>query len=187
MRNPRLWWLLTVLAVLVALFVSATIQRAIDHHNAARELYRTQLVTTFWRILDEEHRQLGLPPAQRSAVGLGDVLDGINQDTGVNGQGTLQVTMVSGSVALPHEAAVSVAVSSPYGSTTVAVWSVLYPGGSDDGACVLSSTLLGPGRAKANLDLGGNEYVAACLPSLWRGPITPTNPNLGLAGIEQGG
>lgn len=187
MRNPRLWWLVTVAGVVVSLFMSAGIQRAIDHHDAARDLYRMQLLTTMWRIGDEENRQLALPPAQRSAVAFGDILDGINQDTGVNGQSTLQVSMGSGSIATPHQAAFSVIVSSPYGSTTVAVWSVIYPGSSDEGACVLSSTLLGPGRATANLDLGGNEFVSSCLPSLWRGAITPTNPNLGVAGIDPSG
>lgn len=184
MTNPRLWWLVTVLAVLVAVFVSAVIQRAIDHHNDARELYRTQLLTTFWRILDEEHRQLNLPLAQRSAAAIDDAAASISNDTGVNGGGTLEVSLGSGSIA-PHQAAFAITVSSPYGSTTIAIWSVLYPGSSDDGVCVLSSTLLGSGRATADLSLGGSEFVSHCLPLLWRGAITPTNPNLGLAGIEQ--
>jgi hypothetical protein len=180
-------WLAVVLAVIAALIVGGSVQHAFDDRNAARGLYRTQLVTTFWRIDQEEQRQLALPPAQRSAAVFDDVAQGINQDTGVNGQGTLQVTMGSGSDAPPHQAAFSVTVSSPYGSTTVAVWFVLYPGSTDDGVCVLSSTLLGPGRATANLDLGGNEFIQACLPSWWRGPITPAHPNLGMAGIDQSG
>jgi len=177
----------TVLAVLVALLVGGSVQHAFDDRNAARDLYRTQVLTTFWRVDAEERRQLALPLAQRSAVPMGDVLDGINQDTGVNGQGTLQVTMGSGSVAPPHQAAFSVTVSSPHGSTTVAVWFVLYPGSTDEGACVLSSTLLGPGRATTDLDLGGGEFIQVCLPSWWQGPITPDHPNLGAAGIDQSG
>jgi len=185
LRTP--FFVVAVLAVLAGLFAGAGIQRAVDHHKAARDLYRIQVLTTFWRISDEEHRQLALPPAQRTAAVFLDVLDSINQDTGTNGQGTLEVTLDSGSVAPPHQAAFAVTVSSPYASTTVAVWSVIYPGSSDDGGCVLSSTLLGSGRATTNLDLGGNQSVAPCLPSLWRGAITPTNPNLGVAGIDQSG
>jgi hypothetical protein len=190
MKSP-VWWLVTVLAVLAALFGGAAIQRATDHRDAARDLYRTQLLTTFWRILDEEHRQLALPPGQRSAVAVGDVADGIGSDTGVNGQGTLQVSLGSGSAAPPHQAAFAVTVSSPYGSTTIAVWSILVSTttttGTDDGACVLSSTLLGSGRTTANLDLGGGEFVQACPPSWWQGPITIEHPNLGVAGIRQSG
>jgi len=144
-----------------------------------------------WRILDEEHRQLALPQGQRSAIAFGDLVEGINQDTGVNGQGTLQVSLGSGSAAPPNQVAFSVTVSSAYGSTTVAVWSLAFTSrdtiSTDDGTCVLSSTLLGSGRATTNLDLGGNESIQSCLPSWWQGPITPTHPNLGVAGIDQSG
>jgi hypothetical protein len=188
MKIPPWWWGITVLAVIAALFVGGTVQHAVDDRNAARDLYRTQMDTTFWRVDDEEHRQLALPQAQRSAAAFGDLLDSINRDTGVNGQGTLDVAMDSGSVAALHEAAFAVIVSSPYGSTTVAVWSIIYPGSSDDGACVLSSTLLGSGRATANLDLGGGQFVQPCPPSWWHGAITPAGPpNLGVAGIDQSG
>jgi len=190
MRNWQ-WWPAAVLALLAGLLVGAGIQRAIDHRNAARDLYRTQLVTTFWRILDEEHRQLALPPAQRSAVAFGDVVDSISSDTGVNGQGTLEVRLGSGSALPPTQIAFSATVSSPYGSTKIAVWSILVTTqgstGSNDGACVLSSTLFGSGRATANLDLGGGESVQPCSPSWWQGPITGTHPNLGVAGIDQSG
>jgi hypothetical protein len=186
--RPLWWWGVTALAVIAALFVGGTVQHAVDDRSAARDLYRTQVLTTFSRILDEEHQQLALPPAQRSAAAFGDLLDSIKQDSGVNGQGTLQVSMDSGSVAPVHQAAFAVTVSSPYASTTVVVWSVIYPGSSDDGACVLTSTLLGSGRASSYLDLGGNEDVAPCLSSLWRGgPITPSHPNLSLGGIDQSG
>jgi hypothetical protein len=186
-RNPPLWWAITAVAVLVALFAGGTIQHAFDNRNATRDLYRMQLVTTLWRLGQEEQRQLALPAAQRSTAAVGDIVDGINQDTGINGQGTLQVTLGSGSVAPPHQAAFSVTVSSPYGSTTVAEWFVLYPGSTDTGACVLSSTLVGSGRATTDLELGGGEFVQVCLPSWWRGPITPNHPNLGMANIDESG
>jgi hypothetical protein len=183
----RLRWPIALLAALIGVFVGAAVQRAVDHRSEARDLYRTQVLTTVWRILNEEHRQLALPAAQRSAIAFGDLLDGINQDIGVNGHGTLQVSMGSGSVAQPIQAAFSVTVSSPYGSTTIAVWSIVQPGSTDDGACVQSSTLLRPGRATANLDLGGGAGVQPCLPGWWRGPITASHPNLGAAGIDQSG
>jgi len=185
------WWPAAVLALLAGLLIGGSVQHAVDDRNAARDLYRTQVTTTLWRIFDEEHRELALPPAQRSANAFGDIVDGINHDTGVNGQGTLQVTLGSGSAATPYQAAFSATVSSPYGSTTVAVWSLDVTSQStsstDDAACVLSSTLLGSGRATTNLDLGGNEYLQPCDPSWWHGPITPTHPNLSVAGIDQSG
>lgn len=185
--NRPLWWGITVLAVIVALFAGGTVQHAFDDRNAARDLYRMQLNTTFWRILSEENRQLALAPAQRSAATFGDVADSISSDTGVNGQGTLLVSLGAGSDAPPHQAAFAVTVSSPYGSTTVAIWSILYPG-STKGVCVLTSTLLGSGPATSSLELG-NELIEPCSPSLWRGgSITPAGPpNLGLAGIDRSG
>jgi hypothetical protein len=99
--------------------------------------------------------------------------------------------MGSGSAAPPAQVAFSATVTSPYGSTTVAVWSILVRshGGvaSNDGACVLSSTLLGPGGATAGLDLGGGEVVQPCSPQWWGGPISATHPDLGAAGIPQPG
>jgi hypothetical protein len=189
----RLWWFVAVLAMLVGLFVGATIQRTVDHRNAARDLYRTQLLTTFSRFLDEEHRQLALPPAKRSAAAFLDVADGINNDPGVNGQGTLEVNSLSGSAGPSTQVAFAARVSSPYGTTTIAIWSILVTtqtsSGTDDGVCVLWSSLLGSGsgRATTNLDLGGGEFVPSCSPAWWRGPITITHPNLGMAGIKQSG
>src|SRR5215472_821566 len=68
-RISRRWWpfaVVAVVAVLLGSVVGATIERAVDRRDAARDLYRTQLNTTFWRIDQEEQRQLGLPQAQRS-------------------------------------------------------------------------------------------------------------------------
>jgi hypothetical protein len=95
--------------------------------------------------------------------------------------------MGSGSAAPAIQVAFSVTVSSPYGSTTVAIWSMGQSWWSNDGVCVLSSTLLGSGRATVALELGGNEYIQPCSVSWWRGPITPEHPNLGAAGIDQSG
>ena len=56
----------------------------------------------------------------------------------------------------------------------------------DQGACVLWSTLLGPGRATTALGLGDGSELAACSPSMWAaGPVTVRQPRLGLAGIPR--
>jgi len=76
-----------------------SIQHAADHRRAARDLYRVQVLTTVSRFIDEETRQIALPVAQRSAVAFGDLAGSINADLGVNGAGTLNVSLGAGSVA----------------------------------------------------------------------------------------
>jgi hypothetical protein len=188
-RGPRgSWWLVTVLAVGVALVVGGSVQHVFDQRNAARTLYRTQVLTTVSRFLTEADSQFGRPVAQRSAVAFGDLADSISADEGVNGAGTLQVTLGAGSAAPADQIAFSATVTSPYASTTFAVWDIHTNGGSaqNQGACVLWSSLLGPGRATTALDLGGGAELGPCSPSWWAaGPVTPRQPRLGLAGIPR--
>jgi hypothetical protein len=85
---------------------------------------------------------------------------------------------------------IAIPVSSPYASTTLAVWDVrdTSHGGvaENQGACVLSSTLLGQGRARAALDLGGGEELQPCSPQWWSaGSARALQPRLGLAGIPR--
>jgi hypothetical protein len=179
-RGPRgSWWLVTVLAVGVAL---------VDQRNAARTLYRMQVLTTVSRFLTEADSQFGRPRAQRSAVAFGDLADSISADEGVNGAGTLQVSLGAGSAAPADQIAFSATVASPYASTTFAVWDIHTNGGAaqNQGACVLWSSLLGAGRATSVLDLGGGAELQPCSPSWWSaGPVTPKQPRLGLAGIPR--
>jgi hypothetical protein len=189
-RPRRSWWLLTVLAVCVALILGAGVEHVIDQRNAARGLYRMQVLTTVFRFLDEEQRQIAMPVAQRSASAFGDLADSISADSGVNGSGTLQVSLGAGSAATPTQVAFSATVASRYASTTLAVWDVRVTShggiGENAGACVLWSTLLGPGRATTALNLGGGEELQACSPQWWSsGPAGEMQPRLGLAGIPQ--
>lgn len=185
--RPRAWWwLVTALAVCAALVLGGFVEHVLDQRNAARTLYRMQVTTTVFRFLDEENSQLARPVAQRSAGAFGDLTDAINADLGVNGAGTLQVTLGAGSAAPLHQIAFSATVESPYGSTTFAVWSISLDRGTskNQGACVLWSSLLGPGRATTALDLGGGEQLQPCAPSWWSpGPVNANQPRLGLAGI----
>lgn len=160
----------------------------VDQRNAARSLYQSQVATTVSRFLDLENSQLNRPPAQRSAAAFGSLADAINKDPGVNGSGTLQVTPGAGSDAQPGQAAFAATVDSPYGSTTFAVWSISLNHGTskNQGACVLWSSLLGPGRATTALDLGGGETLQPCQASWWSpGPVNANEPRLGLAGIPR--
>jgi hypothetical protein len=151
------------------------------------------LLTTASRFISEEQRQIALPVAQRNVTAFGDLADSINTDLGVNGESTLQVTTGSGSVAPFTQIAFEVTVSSPYASTTFAVWFVRDAGpggvsGSDVGTCVLASSLLGSGRATTDLTLGGGEYFQACWPQLWSPhPKGPMAPHLAWANIPQSG
>ena len=110
-------------------------------------------------------------------------------DQGVNGSGTLQVSLGSGSAAQPGQIAFSTTVDSPYAATTLAVWELRDTShgiAENQGVCVLWSTLLGSGGATAALSLGGGEDVQPCLPGWWAaGPVTVTQPRLGLAGIPR--
>lgn len=196
-RAPRVsgrprgwWWLVTALAVCASLVVGATVEHVFDQRNAALGLYRTQVLTTVSRFIDEEGRQIALPPSQRSAAAFGDLTDSINSDQGVNGSGTLQVSLGAGSAAPSTQIAFSATVASPYASSTIAVWYIQVPshGGlaENDGACVLGSTLLGSGRATNSLNLGGGETVQPCAPGWWSsGPANARQPDLGLAGIPK--
>jgi hypothetical protein len=189
-QSRRLWWLVSVLAVGAAFILGLSIEHAADHRTAARGLYRMQVLTTVSRFLDEEHRQIAIPVAQRSAPVFGDLADSISGDLGVNGSGTLQVSLGAGSAAPSTQIAFSATVSSPYASTTLAVWDVrdTSHGGvaETQGACVLSSTLLGRGRARAALDLGGGEELQPCSPQWWSaGSAGVLQPRLGRAGVPR--
>lgn len=179
---------MTALAVAVALVAGGSVQHVIDQRNAAQTLYRTQVTTTVSRFLTEEDSMLGRPPAQRSAGAFGDLTDSITADQGVNGAGTLQVNLGAGSAAPADQIAFSTTVESPYASTTFAVWDIRTHGGTaqNEGACVLWSTLLGPGRATTYLDLGAGLGLQPCSPGWWKaGPVTDQQPRLGLAGIPR--
>lgn len=188
-RPRRSWWLLTALAVAVAVIAGGSVQHAFDQRNAARDLYRMQVLTTEWRFGDEEARQLALPVAQRNASAFDDLASQISADGGVNGSGTLQVSLGAGSTAQRTQIDFAVTVASPYASTTVVVWYVLLSGhgsvGIDQGACALSSTLLGPGRATADLELGGHYFVPPCTNDMWSSSTGAINPHFGAAGIPQ--
>jgi hypothetical protein len=186
----RRWWWLGVLLILASLIVGGTVVHAADQRHAQRALYDIQVLTTASRFLDEERSQIALPVAQRSAGALGDLADSINADLGVNGEGTLQVTMGTGSAATFTQIAFEVTVSSPYASTIFAVWLVRGAGpagmnSQNAGACVLSSSLLGPGRATSFLNLGASG-LQPCWPQLWSANSPgPMQPHLGWAGIRQ--
>jgi hypothetical protein len=178
----------TVLTVCGALVLGGFIVHVVDQRNAARTLYRMQVLSTVSRFLAEEGRQAALPVAQRSAPAFGDLADSISADQGVNGAGTLQVSLGAGSAAPPSQIAFSATVESPYASTTFAVWDIRVNGGAaeNQGACVLWSTLLGPGRATTALDLGAGEQMQPCQSQWWSaGPVDAKQPRLGLAGIPR--
>jgi hypothetical protein len=196
MAGPRLadglrrWWWLVALLIVASLVIGATVQRAFDQRSAARALYRSQLLTTASRFIAEEQRQIALPVAQRSAPAFGDLADSITADQGVNGASTLQVTLGPGSVAPYTQIAFAVTVTSPYASSTFVVWFVRDAlqgavSGSDIGACLLSSSLLGSVRAPTELQFGGGLFMQTCGPALWSGSSKhPTDPNFTLAGIR---
>lgn len=189
-KRPRLWWALTAVVACASLIIGATVQHFFDERAAARNEYKMQVLTTLSRFSDEEGRQAALPVAKRSAIAFGTLADSISQDQGVNGSGSLTVTLGAGSAGPRNQIAFAVTVASPYASTTIATWyiSVTGHGGSstNEGACVLSSTLLSPGRATADLTLGGGEFLQPCSAGWFSsGPVTPRQPSLGLAGISE--
>jgi hypothetical protein len=182
------WWLVTVLAVGVALVAGGSVQHVFDQRNAARTLYRTQVLTTVSRFLTEADSQFGRLRAQRSAVAFGDLAGSISADEGINGAGALHVSLGAGSAAPADQIAFSATVASPYASTTFAMWDIHTNGGAtqNQGVCVLWSSLLGAGRATTALNLGGGAELQPCSPSWWApGPVTPRQPRLGLAGIPR--
>ena len=186
----RRWWWLGALLAVASLIVGGTVVHTVDHRHAQRVLYDTQVLTTASRFLHEERSQIALPVAQRNAGALGDLAGSINADSGVNGAGTLQVTTGTGSAAPFTQIAFEVTVSSPYASTTLAVWLVrgAGPGGMNSqnaGACVLSSSLLGSGRATSFLNLGVSG-LQPCWPQLWSpSSLRSMQPHLTWAGIPQ--
>jgi hypothetical protein len=186
----RRWWWVGALLVVASLTVGGTVVRTVDQRHAQRVLYDIQVLTTTSRFLDEERRQIALPVAQRNARAFGDLADSINADLGVNGEGTLRVTTGTGSAATFTQIAFEVTVSSPYASTTFAVWFVrgAGPGGMNSqhaGACVLSSSLLSSGRATSFLNLGASG-LQPCWPQLWSASSkSPIQPDLARAGIPQ--
>jgi hypothetical protein len=185
-RPGRPWRLIAVLAVIVSAAAGAVAQHAVDQHMAAITLYRNQINTTVTRIFTEEDRQLALPAAQRSDPYFEVLADSISQDPGVNDLGNLTVDIGAGSVRQAHQIAYAVTVSSSHGSSTIVVWDVRFPGDVNQGTCVLSSSLLGPGFATKDLELGGNEFVQPCQPSWWApGPLDGRQPRLGLSPIPK--
>jgi hypothetical protein len=184
----RRWWWLGALLVSASLIVGGTVVHTVDQRHARRALYNTQVLTTASRFLDEERSQIALPAAQRKAGAFGDLADSLNADPGVNGGGTLQVNTGTGSAATLTQIAFEVTVSSPYASTTFAVWLVrgAGPGGMNSqnaGACALSSSLLGSGRATSFLSLGASG-LQPCWPRLWSANSSgPRQPRLDWAGI----
>ncbi len=98
------------------------------------------------------------------------------------------MTAGTGSAATFTQIAFAVTVSSPYASTTFAVWLVrgAGPGGMNSqnaGACALSGSLLGPGRATSFLSLGA-AGLQPCWPRLRSANSPgPGQPHLDWAGI----
>jgi len=184
-RRQRPTWTLMALAVAAALIAGALAQHVWDQKNAARDLYRTQVLTTEMRFLAAENHQVALPDQRRSLSALSDLADSITGDQGVNGSGTLNVSTGTGA-ALLKQIVLDVTIASPYASTTLVTYSIQVPSGTspDEGACVLSSTLLGQGRASRDLQLGGGYVVPSC-PLQWWSSHSPSDPHLGQAGIPR--
>lgn len=186
----RPWWLFTILAAIVSLVAGAIVQHAVDQRNAAAALYRIQVGTTVSRFLGEADRQLRLPAAQRSISALSDVGDSISQDLGVSDQGSLTAELREGSTRQARQIVFAVNITSPHADTTVVIWDLKAgddPGsGGNQGTCVQYSSLLGPGHATRNLDLGGGQILAACPASYWSpGPLDGKQPRFALAGIHK--
>lgn len=187
-RRARWLWLIAVLIAAAGFAAGGTVEHAADQRQASGDLYRTQVLTTLTQFTNEEHQLIGVPVAQRNASVLSDLADSITADPGVNGAGTLTVSTGSGSAAQPDQIIFTVTVDSPHGTSAFAVWYLTPegPASSDVGACVLWSTLLGSGRATADLNLGGSSFVSPCLAQDWSsGSADPDQPHFALAGIHQ--
>jgi hypothetical protein len=187
--SRRWWWPWLVAVALAAVTggaVGAVAEHAVDQGQASRDQYRAQVRTTIWRVLGAEGQLIAEPAAKRDASGLDDLADSISSDPGVDGSGTLTVRMGAGSAAQPDQVIFTVTVSSPYGATAFAVW-YLTPQGrasSEEGACVLSSTLLGTGRATRDLQFGGGLFEPPCPSKYWSASADPGQPRFDLAGIS---
>jgi hypothetical protein len=177
-----------VLALVAAAVAVAFAQHAVDQHKAAITLYRNQVNTTVSRVFTEEERQLAQPATQRSDRYFSVLADSISKDPGVNGSGNLTVSVVAGSTSPAHQIAYAVSVTSPHGSSTIVVWDIRLPGDINQGTCLLSSSLLGPGPATRDLELGGNQFLGPCRPGWWApGPVDGSQPRLGLTPIPKPG
>ena len=187
LRRPGPRWLLAAVAVavLAALIAVPLIVTSARHRAAALALYRSQLLTVTKRFATEE-LFLGMRPAHSGTGPL-------RVSVGAGGVTSMPVKPRAGGGQL-KQIAYSITVTSPYASTRVAVWNIeeIGPPGAirnlidKQSWCVLSSTLLGPGPARTNLDLGGGRSLAWCR-SAWlaSGPLTEDlDPRLGLAGIS---
>jgi hypothetical protein len=189
--HRRSWWLwpIAVLITVAALVVGGTVVHVFDQRQAAADLYRTQVLTTISRFLGAERQLVAVPAAQRDASVLDWLADSISADPGVNGSGTLTVSVGAGSAAQPEQIIFTVTVASPHGTSAFAVWYLTPqgPSSSDAGACVLWSTLKGSGRATADLNLGGSYFEPPC-PSQWWSSNSagdPAQPHFAVAGISQ--
>jgi len=203
------WLLLAALVVAAAIVVPVVVVSASHRAGPAggdsgpssspqATLYREQVTTTISRILAAE-----TSAASGSARRLdpGNAASSVSNDPAINGSGTLRVTIGEGgasNVDLKADSdgtfrlkqiAWSVSVTSPYASSRFAVWDIRKTDSGqvtdNRGSCVLSSTLLGPGPAKKDLDLGGGRTVQLCK-STWLGPgpVSDTEPSLRSAGIS---
>jgi hypothetical protein len=203
------WLLLAALVVAAAIVVPVVVLSASHRAGPAggdsgapsspqTTLYREQVTTTISRLLAAE-----ASVASGSAPHLdpGNVGPSVSKDPAINGSGTLRVTIGEGGVSNVRleadsggtfqlkQVAWSVSVTSPYASSRFAVWDIRKTDSGqvtdNRGSCVLSSTLLGPGPAKKDLELGSGRTVQLCK-STWLGPgpVSDTEPSLSSAGIS---
>jgi hypothetical protein len=176
------------LALVAGGLAGAAVEHNLDDQRAASDLYRNQVLTTLTQFMNAEGQVIAQPAAKRDFTALDNLAEVITADPGVNGGGTLTVTQGSG--AARNESAIwTVTLDSAHGGTAFAVW-YLTPGGPStisEGACVLSSTLLGPGEglATSDLNLGGGSYVTACPAQYWTMSSDPDQPDFAAAGIRQ--
>jgi hypothetical protein len=196
-RQPlRLWWPITILAAAAALVAGLLVQRAVDHHRAAITAYRVQVSSTLAQLGTEADRQLARPAAQRSLSALSDLADSISQDAGLRDPGLsgtglseldpLIVSVGSGGIDPVGQIAFEVTITTPYAESTIVVWDIRVDGNSNQGACVLSSSLAGPGPATKDVQLGGNMFLQPCQRKWWApGPVDGSQPRLGLTPIAK--
>jgi hypothetical protein len=76
--------------------------------------------------------------------------------------------------------------TSPYAESTIALWDIRLRGTSNQGVCVLTSSLAGNGRVTEDVQLGGHIFLQPCLSSWWApGPVDGSQPRLSLANIHE--
>jgi hypothetical protein len=194
-QRPRRWWPITIVAVVAALVAGVLAQRTIDHHRAVITTYRVQVESTLARLGSEADRQFARPASQRSLSEIGDLADSIGQDSGLIDPGLngserselepLNVEFGSGSI-VPGQIAFEVTITSPYAESTIALWDIRVRGTSNQGVCVLTSSLAGNGRVTEDVQLGGHIFLQPCLSSWWApGPVDGSQPRLSLANIHE--